>query len=1095
MSVLPVDPPKLIELISEITMPLVSIVIPTYNHLDLLKACITSIKTYTDLVSCEVIIVANGCTDGTADYLKSLPAPFRSISFSQPLGYTKATNEGIKVATGKYVLLLNNDIILLPQPKNSWIEQLLAPFNRDKVGITGPVKFHWNCGDTERRAIAFWCAMIPRSLFDQLGLLDEIFSPGMGEDGDFSIKAEEAGYKLVQIPIDSSEEFGKGIPNQVFPVYHKGSGTFSDKDYTEVSKRNAQILRDRYGKKSKDALDEIFDQCSQHPCDVNQLFPLFRKYSKGLSHITEFGVRGVMTTWAFLASRPKRMISYDIEYEPFAANIEGAKNEARKAGIAFEFQKQDVLQADIEPTELLFIDTKHTYAQLKAELVRHAGKVSKYILMHDTESFGLKGEDGGPGELQAISEFLVDHPEWQIVEQTKISNGLVVLERKITHSIIIPTCGKNWKNVLNVCIEAARAYTNWDNKELIVVANGCPKGAIDDLIARRDCTTSPMRIIEFSEPIGYIRAVNAGIREARGKYVVLLDDDSFLLGQPKDLWITYMMEPFNEDPEMGATGPFGQTYDDLGQVLHSGCTMYRTDALQKVGLFDEAFNPGYMGDEDLAIRLRKAGYKLQEVPKGAPKEYVNGVFQIRFPVIHTGTVNTMPKHTTDLPLVEKNRNLLYERHGMSIGKGFGPPLMNCPVGTPGTPGVVGKPRISIVIPTYQHLEDLLKPCISSILEYTDMANNQTEVVVVANGCTDGTEDYVRSLGPNFKVVSFPDAMGYTKSTNEGIKVATGEHLIFFNNDNLLLPQPKNRWVEQLLAPFKDNPRMGITGPLQLHDDYADEDVIIGFCLCISKKVMDDTMADTGGLLDEIFSPGGGEDIDLCCKARRKGYIVRQVPSEGKLGFSHTNTGDFMIWHKNNQTFKDIEEYTRFYVKRNGFINMKRYNNNIKLNLGAGGIEYPGYLSVDLYDRRAVIIQDITKLDLNENSVSEMMAIHVLEHLSPYKVLETLKLWCKILKPGGKLVMEMPDVEQLCKRFVDASTGQRYGILNAVYGSVNTTDQGEPSDITSPHLFGWWPQSIADHLWNAGFVDIKFGPEQFPHPESNMHVEATKPFLK
>jgi FkbM family methyltransferase len=65
-------------------------------------------------------------------------------------------------------------------------------------------------------------------------------------------------------------------------------------------------------------------------------------------------------------------------------------------------------------------------------------------------------------------------------------------------------------------------------------------------------------------------------------------------------------------------------------------------------------------------------------------------------------------------------------------------------------------------------------------------------------------------------------------------------------------------------------------------------------------------------------------------------------------------------------------------------------------------------------------------------------------------------------------------------------------LNAVYGSVNTTDQGTPDQITSPHLFGWWPEAIWDHLVGVGFTDIQFMNEKIPHPESNFRVEATKP---
>lgn len=1053
----------------EVVQPLVSIVIPSYNHLDLLKACIQSIISFTDVATCEVIIVANGCTDGTLEYLKTLPPSFRHIVNPLPMGFTAATNAGIQEAKGEFVVLLNNDVVLLPQDKNYWLNALLEPFRNDaKVGITGPVKFSWDCAGTHRKAIAFWCAVIPRRLFTEIGLLDEIFSPGMGEDGDFSIKAEQAGYRLVQVPIDGDQEFGKGIPDQKFPMFHKGSGTFGDKDYSIISERNTQILNDRYGR--RDDIDVVYQLCLTHASDTNELFPTFRSYAKECAHVTEFGVRGVFTTWAFLAGRPKRMISYDIEYSP---NIEGAKKEAVRAGISFEFRLESTLTATIEPTDLLFIDTKHTYQQLKDELVRHASQVSRYIMVHDTETFGEKGEDGGPGERAAISEFLAAHPEWSQKEHLTMSNGLTVLERKaaeqkaVSVSIVIPTAD-HFADALHICIEAVLRFTDLSDKEVIVVPNGSPKEAIEYL------KTKPVRIVCYPEKVGYIRAVNAGIKEAKGEYVVLLDDDSFLMGQYRDDWIKTLLQPFKEDTKMGATGPFGYDYkEDLGQVLHSGCTMYKTSVLREIGLFDEIFNPGYMGDEDVSIRIRKAGYHLQEVPKGGRKEYVNGVYEIQFPVIHTGTVATMPKHTTDLPLVKKNRDLLYARHGGTA-----------------IPVTTAHPKISVVIPTFNHLEDLLKPNLESILTYTDMDN--VEVIVVANGCTDGTEDYVKSLGQRFRLLSFPDALGYTRATNEGIKIATGDFIVLYNNDNLLLPQPKNDWMDKLLEPFAGNPKMGITGPLQLHDDYADADVIIGFCLCIPRKVMQEAMAETGGLLDEIYSPGGGEDIDLCCRVRAKGYTIRQVPTDGKQGFSHQNTGDFMIYHKNNQTFKDIPEYTRFIIKKNGLLNTKKYNKNIKLNIGSGGIEHPGYLSVDLHDRRANIIMDVQKLDFPENSVSEILAIHVFEHLSPYKAADNLKAWWTILKPGGKLIMEMPDIEQLCKRFVNATTGERYGILNAVYGSVNTTGEGEPSEITSPHLFGWWPQSIWDHLSNAGFVNIQFGPEMFPHPESNMHVEGTKP---
>lgn len=280
--------------------------------------------------------------------------------------------------------------------------------------------------------------------------------------------------------------------------------------------------------------------------------------------------------------------------------------------------------------------------------------------------------------------------------------------------------------------------------------------------------------------------------------------------------------------------------------------------------------------------------------------------------------------------------------------------------------------------------------------------------------------------------------------------------------------------------------VGLTGPLMLHDNYSDSDVLIFFCVMIKREVFDKI-----GILDEIFAPGGGEDIDFTIRARAAGYEAEVLGPTQFTG--STNVGAFPIWHKDNKTFVEMPEYTKFIVKRNGLINCKRHNKDIKLNLGSGGINYPGYLSVDFHDPRAHILMDCTKkLDFEDNTVSSIMASHLFEHINPYLTHDVLVEWLRTLKPGGRLIMEMPDIEQLCARFGSASKGAKYGILNAVYGSVNTTDSGLPSDITSPHLFGWWPESIWDMLSASGYINIMFGPEQWPHPESNMHVEASKP---
>jgi hypothetical protein len=166
---------------------------------------------------------------------------------------------------------------------------------------------------------------------------------------------------------------------------------------------------------------------------------------------------------------------------------------------------------------------------------------------------------------------------------------------------------------------------------------------------------------------------------------------------------------------------------------------------------------------------------------------------------------------------------------------------------------------------------------------------------------------------------------------------------------------------------------------------------------------------------------------------------------------------------------------------------------LKLNLGSGGVKFPSYLSIDKFDKRADVIADATLINLPENTVEEILASHLFEHVSPYSATETLRKWCTWLRPGGKLIMELPDIEALCRDFAAADKKQRYGILNCIYGAVNTT--GGTEDITAPHLWGWYPGEngiLWDHLKWAGFRTIVFKPEEIPHPLTNFRVEAEKP---
>ena len=191
-------------------------------------------------------------------------------------------------------------------------------------------------------------------------------------------------------------------------------------------------------------IEDKFNELKNNPSDINEHLETIKEYSSQCKHITEMGVRWVVSTWAFLMGKPDKMISYDIVTNTQINEVINACNEY---GLNFKFIEADVLKIQIEKTELLFIDTLHTYNQLIQELTLHSKNSSKYIILHDTTSFGIKDEsiynhasdiikstaETKHGLKNAITDFLIteDGKNWEIHKEYTNNNGLTILKRKI----------------------------------------------------------------------------------------------------------------------------------------------------------------------------------------------------------------------------------------------------------------------------------------------------------------------------------------------------------------------------------------------------------------------------------------------------------------------------------------------------------------------------------------------------------------------------------------------------------------------------------------------------------------------------------------
>lgn len=185
---------------------------------------------------------------------------------------------------------------------------------------------------------------------------------------------------------------------------------------------------------------EVLFQAAKNPgptqaTDICEHLDLLRSLAEQCDHVTELGLRWANgSTVAFVAAQPKTFISWDID--PTAVVSQRVLDLLQARGrTSFQPRCGSTLEVTLEPTDLLFIDTLHTAKQLKAELERHVSpvenRVRKYLVFHDTETFGEKGEDGSAPGLRAVIRWFQREqafPLWQLVHERLNNNGLVVLQ-------------------------------------------------------------------------------------------------------------------------------------------------------------------------------------------------------------------------------------------------------------------------------------------------------------------------------------------------------------------------------------------------------------------------------------------------------------------------------------------------------------------------------------------------------------------------------------------------------------------------------------------------------------------------------------------
>lgn len=102
---------------------------------------------------------------------------------------------------------------------------------------------------------------------------------------------------------------------------------------------------------------------------------------------------------------------------------------------------------------------------------------------------------------------------------------------------------------------------------------------------------------------------------------------------------------------------------------------------------------------------------------------------------------------------------------------------------------------------------------------------------------------------------------------------------------------------------------------------------------------------------------------------------------------------------------------------------------IKLNLGSGDQRIGDFINIDLYDETADVKADICQLPYEDNSVDEAVALQVIEHVPYNRSLEMFLEWRRVLKPGGQVIVETPDIDVVCRKILEEGLQEKWISIN------------------------------------------------------------------
>lgn len=166
---------------------------------------------------------------------------------------------------------------------------------------------------------------------------------------------------------------------------------------------------------------------------------------------------------------------------------------------------------------------------------------------------------------------------------------------------------------------------------------------------------------------------------------------------------------------------------------------------------------------------------------------------------------------------------------------------------------------------------------------------------------------------------------------------------------------------------------------------------------------------------------------------------------------------------------------------------------IHLNIGCGEKVWDGFVNIDFpnnwCDVKPDIECDVRKLDLPDNYADSAYSIHVLEHIHRWETEGVLREWARVLKPGGKLVIEVPCLDKILGIFLQCKQGN----LKLIPSLTIHRLYGDPSYKNEAMMHKWCFSSneLIDLMRSAGLHDVELSQPKYHMKQADMRVTGTK----